>query len=148
MKLKLITIVLLFVVLSCGSNKQLRQTKLLTTTAEKETVLEKNIISRSFEFKDTGKISILQDTNILIKPFCAEVEKSIEQNGKKSTIFIKYNQPSNLFDVKYDTINDTIITSIIKDTITVEVEKNVTSWYIVGLGIIALILLLIYLLKK
>lgn len=141
MKLKLLLIVLLFA-LSCGSNKQLQQTNSTYST------VEKNIISRSFEFKDTGKISILQDTNILIKPFCAEVEKSIEQNGKKSTIFIKYNQPSNLFDVKYDTVNDTIITSIIKDTITVEVEKNVTSWYIVGLGLIALILLLIYLLKK
>lgn len=147
MKLKLITIVLLFA-LSCGSNKQLQQSKLLTTTAEKEAILEKNIFSRSFEFKDTGKITILQDTNILIKPFCAEAEKSIEQNGKKSTIFIKYNQPSNLFDVKYDTVNDTIITSIIKDTITVEVEKNVTSWYIVGLGLVALIILLIFLLKK
>lgn len=141
MKLKLITIVLLFA-LSCGSNKQLQQTNSTYST------VEKSIISRAFEFQDTGKIITTQDTNILIKPFCAEVEKSIEQNGKKSTIFIKYNQPSNLFDVKYDTVNDTIITSIIKDTITVEVEKNVTSWYIVGLGLVALIILLIFLLKK
>ena len=74
--------------------------------------------------------------------------KSNKKAIKKDSLFIKYNHLTNEFNIlvkaEADTLRDTTKTEIK----IVEVEKNVTNWYLIGLGIVCILAFIVFLLKK
>ena len=125
-----------------------------------EQIIYERIIDNSFEIKEVATIKPIYENELkpfIFQNYTSELNTEIKKDDKnksnkkaikKDSLFIKYNHLTNEFNIlvkaEADTLRDTTKTEIK----IIEVEKNVTNWYLIGLGIVALILLLIFLIKN